>query len=172
MALRSSLSFPEVGVFMCYYKLPMVSLALACVSLSRVSCGNSLQKAALGDDSGLLVADDYKKWNVSAFLRAKVAEWLHSWGLIERWALSRKLAYSWIQRGHRHMRVHTYAIHTHCTHLPPLMRIPLFFYMHIKCIPSLCPGNKSQLTAVIWPVLCAQSSHDSELCALCWLVKL
>lgn len=36
-------------------------LALACVSVSHVSCGNFLQKAALGDDSGLLAADDYKK---------------------------------------------------------------------------------------------------------------
>lgn len=40
----------------------------------RVSCflWEPLQKAALGDDFGLLVADDYKKWNLSAFLRAKV----------------------------------------------------------------------------------------------------
>ncbi len=50
----------------------MVLLGLACVSVSHVSCGNFLQKAALSDDSGLLVADDYKKWNVSTFLRAKV----------------------------------------------------------------------------------------------------
>ena len=42
------------------------------VKKSHVSCGNFMQKAALSDDSGLLVADGYKKWNVSAFLRVKV----------------------------------------------------------------------------------------------------
>lgn len=37
------------------------ALALACVTGSHVSCGNFLQKAALSNDSGLIVADDYKK---------------------------------------------------------------------------------------------------------------
>ena len=31
------------------------------VKKSHVSCGNFMQKAALSDDSGLLVADGYKK---------------------------------------------------------------------------------------------------------------
>lgn len=42
----------------------MVSLGFACASAcvrrARVSCGN-LQRAAPSDDSGLLVADVYKK---------------------------------------------------------------------------------------------------------------
>lgn len=48
------------------------ALALACVTGSHVSGGNFFQKAALSNDSGLIVADGYKKWNVSAFLRSKV----------------------------------------------------------------------------------------------------
>lgn len=60
MDLSCSLSFPKVGI-RATADDPGLVPAVACVTASRVSCGNFLQKASPSGECGRLVADDYKK---------------------------------------------------------------------------------------------------------------
>lgn len=124
----------------------------------RVSCflWELLQKAALGDNFGLLVADDYKKWNVSTFLRTKVKPGGFTAEAVLKDECLAGNSRVWTGHGYRHadMQMHAYA-HLIVQTLHAYMQLQSFGF-------GLCRSS-----ADFW--CCAAERHSGIACPRFWV---